>query len=238
MALISSSPALRKRTDDMFQRLILALFCLAAFTPTSFGQMRGGMVPPPHFTSGFAGGSFGGRFGRSGYGYGFAYYGTPFLYADYPVTSLAYPAPAPQVIVIQPASGGDTTTEKRIDPLLIELQGNQYVRFEGGRAQTAATNPSGTILSASVPSTIPNQSKSGEPPPAVLVYRDGHREQVSNYAIVSGVMYAQGNYWQDGYWTKNIQLAALDIPATIKANQASGVKFILPSSPNEVVTRP
>jgi hypothetical protein len=61
---------------------------------------------------------------------------------------------------------------------------------------------------------------------------------VSDYAIVGVVMYARGDYWQNGYWTKNIQLSALNVPATLKANQDNGVKFTLPSSPNEVITRP
>jgi hypothetical protein len=52
------------------------------------------------------------------------------------------------------------------------------------------------------------------------------------------VMYARGDYWRDGYWTKNIQLSALNISATLKTNQDHGVKFVLPAGPNEVVTRP
>jgi len=61
---------------------------------------------------------------------------------------------------------------------------------------------------------------------------------VTDYAIVAGVIYARGDYWQNGYWTKQIRLSLLNIPATIQANQEQGVKFVLPSAPNEVVTRP
>jgi hypothetical protein len=72
----------------------------------------------------------------------------------------------------------------------------------------------------------------------VLVYRDGHHEQVFDYVIANGNLYARGDYYRDGFWTKTVQLSALDIPATLRANSDAGVKFMLPSAPNEVVTRP
>jgi hypothetical protein len=72
----------------------------------------------------------------------------------------------------------------------------------------------------------------------VLIYRDGHSEQVPEYAIVKGVIYTRGDYWRNGQWTKTIQMLALNIPATIQANQKQGVRFVLPAGPNEVVTRP
>ena len=56
--------------------------------------------------------------------------------------------------------------------------------------------------------------------------------------IVEGILYAQGEYWNDGYWTKKIQLSALNLPATRTTNQEHGVNFLLPTSPNEIVTRP
>ena len=74
-----------------------------------------------------------------------------------------------------------------------------------------------------------------ELPPAVLVYRDGHREEVADYAIANGVIYVRANYWQNGYWTKHIPLAALDPAATMQDNQQRGVKFMLPSAPNVVI---
>jgi hypothetical protein len=71
--------------------------------------------------------------------------------------------------------------------------------------------------------------------PTVLVYRDGRREEVREYSIADGVLYARGDYYAVGYWNKKIELVALDVPQTIKANQERGVKFVLPDSPNNVV---
>jgi hypothetical protein len=71
--------------------------------------------------------------------------------------------------------------------------------------------------------------------PTVLVYRDGRREQIREYSIADGVLYARGDYYAVGYWNKKIELVALDLPQTVKANQERGVKFVLPDSPNNVV---
>jgi len=71
--------------------------------------------------------------------------------------------------------------------------------------------------------------------PTVLVYRDGRREEVREYSIADGVLYARGDYYAVGCWNKKIELVALDLPQTVKANQERGVKFVLPDSPNNVV---
>jgi len=77
-----------------------------------------------------------------------------------------------------------------------------------------------------------------ELPPAVLVFHDGRREEVSEYSIISGTIYSKADYWSTGSWTKKIQIADLDVPATLKINQERGLKFVLPTSPNQVVIRP
>ena len=85
---------------------------------------------------------------------------------------------------------------------------------------------------------ITRRSTQAALPPAILIFRDGHREQASEYAIIGATLYAQGEYWQSGHWTKTIQLSALDLPATMQANHDAGIRFMLPSAPNDVVTRP
>jgi hypothetical protein len=127
--------------------------------------------------------------------------------------------------------------------LLIELQGDRYVRFGGAQeTQDRATSahPDYEAPAATEPPSSATQkeraaAQAAELPPAVLVYRDGHREEVADYAIANGVIYVRANYWQNGYWTKHIPLAALDPAATMQANQQRGVKFMLPSAPNVVI---
>lgn len=61
--------------------------------------------------------------------------------------------------------------------------------------------------------------------PTVLVFRDQHKEEIGNYAIVGQTLweFAQQK-------TIKIPLSDLDIPATVKANEDRGVTFSVPSS--------
>ena len=74
--------------------------------------------------------------------------------------------------------------------------------------------------------------------PAILVFHDGRREEVSEYTIVNGTIYSKADYWITGSWSKKIAIADLDVPVTLKLNQERGSKFMLPASPNEVMVRP
>jgi hypothetical protein len=221
----------------MSKRLIIALLFLV-LVPALAAQ-RGGFGGGFHggfHNSGGVAGNRGGRFGR-----GAAYWGDPYFYADYPVQSLAYETPAPPVVIVQQtAAAAPAEPERDPESVMIEWQGDRYVRSAGQQSsdqQDYAEAPASVSGNAVLDSRTAPQASS-ELPPAVLVYRDGHRENVADYVIARGNLYTRGNYWRDGYWTRTVQLAALDIPATMKANQQSGVKFVLPSSPNEVVTRP
>lgn len=74
--------------------------------------------------------------------------------------------------------------------------------------------------------------------PVILIFRDGHREEVTEYTIAAGVLYAHLDYATDGSWNKTIALSSLNLPETTKTNQSRGIKFQLPHSPNEVILRP
>jgi hypothetical protein len=197
------------------------------------GLSMGGARVPSGFPHSL-GASFAGR--SHPHSFGAIFIGDPF-YADYPVAPLTIP---PQFVTAPPTATAAAPPETKSEPLMIELQGNRYVRF-GGRQQSPerGANPAPDYPEAQTLSdaNIPKQRAHAELP-TVLIFRDGHREQVPEYAIVDSILYAGGDYWQSGRWTKNIQLSALDIPATMKANHDNGVDFTLPSAPNEVVTRP
>ena len=134
-------------------------------------------------------------------------------------------------------------------PLMIELQDGRYVRVArtaiNGEALNFASQDAQNVAQP-VPST---DRKSGRPPvaapppvkdlaPAVLVFRDGHSEEVRDYTIADGMLYVRGDYYTDGFWNKKIELSSLNLPQTLQANLDRNVKFVLPSSPNEVITRP
>jgi hypothetical protein len=169
--------------------------------------------------------------------------GTPYWYSDYATEPVVVQAPPPQVVVVQAPAAAEVSEAGKPGPLLIEWRGDRYVRVTGAendpaRARHAQPDYSEESASRHAVTAAPAPATQQELPPAVLVFRDGRQEEVRDYAIVSGVMYVRGDYWQKGSWTRQIQLSSLDVPATLQANQQRGVKFLLPSGPNEVVTRP
>jgi hypothetical protein len=218
---------------------LLILLLVGGLIPAAAAQMRGGF-------GGFRNGGFRNGVGFAGhegrFGRGLVWFGNPLFYSDYASPPPVYEPAAPPVVIVQPTSAA-APAEPRPEPLMIEWQGDRYVRFSGQRE--SAKGNSLSLDYSETPSNIPAQmykpQSHGSPvelPPVVLVYPDGRREKVSDYVIANGNLYARGDYWRDGFWTKTVQLSALDIPATLRANSDSGVKFVLPSGPNEVVTRP
>jgi hypothetical protein len=155
---------------------------------------------------------------------GYAYYGLPYFYSDYEPYEQYVPEPPPRpeptpVVKIEPAP----------DPVLLELRSGQWVRV------SQFSEVSGNVLS-----TAASSAHTSTKPllPAMLVFRDGHTEEVSSYSIIGGAIYTKADYWSTGKWTRTIQLADLNIPATIEQNRGRGVDFALPSSPDEIMIRP
>ncbi len=79
------------------------------------------------------------------------------------------------------------------------------------------------LLRLSLPPDPPVEAKPGEP--TVLVFRDGHQQEVTNYAIMGDSVYV----FDKGH--KKIALADLDVPATVKANDDRGLEFKVPAPP-------
>jgi hypothetical protein len=146
-----------------------------------------------------------------------------------------YPEPpAAPVIVLQspPAAPRPMAEVKPLEPLMIEWQGDHYARLT--EAEMSARRSAAPLDYAGTPAAQPKNVSEAT---TLLVYRDGHRERVGSYSIVGTVLYASGDFYSNGSWTTKIPLSTLDLPATIKANSAAGVKFELPSGPNVVIAR-
>jgi hypothetical protein len=136
----------------------------------------------------------------------------------------------PQVITVQPAPA-PAPAPNPVQSLVLENQGGQWVRISNLGQPSVPASPTG-----------PDSARAGVPPaklpPTVLVFRDGHNEEVERYMIQGNVIFIGANYWSTGSWTKKVPIAVLDIPATVKLNEERGGKFSLPSGPNEVMLRP
>ncbi len=156
---------------------MIALLPAVVLAPVLTAQMRGGFGRPVHAGPGFISGATRNHpLGARGFYLG----DTPYFYADYPFQGFAAEPASPQVIVVQ--SPADAPQETKPGPLLIELRGDKYVRFGGEQksgereitvppdyAEASTKSSAAGFTAHARPQTQPDL------PPAVLIYRDGHR---------------------------------------------------------------
>jgi hypothetical protein len=168
----------------------------------------------------------------------------PYFYSDddFDYGTVAPEEPPPvQVVVTQPTQPPPSAASP-VESLLLENHGGQWVRIPTGSqmAIPQSTKPD-SVQPSSLRPGISEPTEAAPPlaelPPAVIVFRDGHREEVERYMIQDNVLYTNADYWRTGSWTRKISFAELDIPASMKLNKERGTKFNLPSGPNEVIVR-
>ena len=219
---------------------LTAALMIALCSPLAFAQGgRAGMsspsaVPaqrPLHFgrnggrsLSGLSGVPFDREGHRRGFGRNsFFYGGYPYFPPEYDGSDEpeVYAQPRMPVVVSSPP----VQQEPIPSATLLELHGNEWVKV------TSFSMPN-------LPATAGPSTAAKELPPAILVYRDGHSEELSSYSIIGTAIFAKADYVATGSSTRKIQIADLDLPATIKQNRDRGVKFDLPSGPDEIILRP
>src|SRR5262245_12581953 len=162
------------------------------------------------------------------------YFSSPYFYPDYDYQEYEpneMQASPPQVITVQPPPApAPPPAATPVESLVLENHGGQWVRVSNlGQPSGLAQSTGLDTARAATPTRLP---------PTVLVFCDGHTEEVERYMIQGDVIFTGSNYWTTGSWTKKVPIPALDIPATVKLNEERGVKFSLPSGPNEVMIRP
>lgn len=219
----------------MRRLLFIALF--AALAPWATAQRM--VSAAPHLAP---------RFNRGGHPRSFFYplgFSDPF-YSDY-LARTGYPvASQPPVVIVQAPPAAAPVPDRPsspAQPLMIELRGDRYVRVSGPETSGAETiTPEKFDQAPNPPRRRERRSGAAvaapELPPAVLVFRDGHREEAPDYTIADGILYTRGDYYTNGSWNRKIELSSLNLPETVKSNQSRGVRFQLPTAPNEVIVRP
>jgi len=171
----------------------------------------------------------------------------PYFYADdeFDYGPVAPEAPLVQVVLLQPQQlpQPPAPAASPVEPLLLENHNGQWVRVPTGSELTAipqSTKPDSAMASAPNPGFV-ELPVAAPPlpalPPAVIVFRDGHTEEVAKYMIQGETLFTNADYWSTGSWTRKIPLSDVDIPASLKLNKDRGTKFNLPSGPNEVMIR-
>lgn len=177
------------------------------FGHNRFGVAFGHGFHHRHFHNGFAFGFFGAPF--YGYPYYYPYY-PPYPYYGYD-PYYAYPQPAP--IAYQGSSAydrGDDDLAREVDRLRDEVDRLRDERSRGYDRER-------------VPQPPPPQSEArpqAPQPATVLVFRDGKREETSNYAIAGTTLWIFSEQR-----ARKVPLRDLDVEATRALNEERGVEF-------------
>jgi len=242
----------------MSKRAIAAGFGLVAgfLLASPARSQRGGMgfaagvhSGPVALNRGAAGSNLGRgrRFGHGGRGRAFVGGYGFFPYFDSDLETEGDEPPPPQVVFVPPAPVAATPApaSKPAESLLLERHGDTWLRVSssgdsrvlaGDRFDRSTGAASGATRN---PATRPNDAAAAvEIPPAVLVFRDGHTEQIRKYVIAGNTLVTSADYWSTGSWTRKIPIADLNIPETLQVNRQRGSGFSLPSRPGEVMMRP
>jgi hypothetical protein len=101
--------------------------------------------------------------------------------------------------------------------IIVEQPPAQSYRAAPEDTQAAIVPPQPVVREESSPA---RDAKPREP--TVLVFRDGHHQEVTNYAIMGQTVYVLDDR------TQKIPLANLDVDATVKANDDRGTEFKIP----------
>jgi len=150
------------------------------------------------------------RRGNYGYGYGGYSYAVPYYYV-YPSDDTGYASGGGGPYLYSgPPEGGVAPAEQTLHIIVDSAPQRPAPRDEVADVQPERPAP-----------VIPD-AKPGEP--TTLVFRDGHTQEVTNYAIMGQTVYVFDNK------TKKIALADIDVPATVKANDDQGVEFQVPKT--------
>jgi hypothetical protein len=129
-----------------------------------------------------------------------------------------------------------------VEPLLMEKRNGEWVRVAtGNRMATSQPAESDSAKPAPQRPAILEPAKGSAPtaalPPAVIVFRDGHQEEIAKYVIQGDVLFTSTASATGASRERKIPLSQLDLPASLKLNKDRGAKFSLPTAPNEVIVR-
>ena len=140
----------------------------------------------------------------------------------------ALDVPPPQLVEPTPTVSPMSPPNPADGPVLLELQGDSWVRV--------TSNGPPQVVGQSYrpePERASNSPKVAVSP--ILVFRDGHKEEIGKYCIIGGAIQISADYWSTGSWTRTVKILDLDVPATLKLNQEQRTNFRLPSGPYEVM---
>jgi hypothetical protein len=180
---------------------------------------------------------FGGGFAGNGFfgGFGYGSYVIPPDYYDQPSTAYAehtmryHEDPRDGVITDLMFQLRDQQRE------LDYLMNSRRQRMPEGAQQQQAPMQQGPGTRGNLlrQQSQPAASNTPQQPATTLVFKDGHRADIYNYAIAKGTLTVLDNGLRN-----RIPLSQLDIPATQKANEDRGVTFKVPMASVSLMCNP
>ncbi len=193
-------------------------------------SVRAGTPPGIHIGSGVAGPSFGyGRpnsayhhhYPRSfGYVVPYAYYPYAYDYGDYGPYAWDYGDDSPYTGYI----GGtfDSNSPYAGNPYPQQYAPQQYAPPPPIYYSQPPANTAPEAESQRQPSRRSATAEDQFAEPTVLVFRDGHRQEIANYAIMGSTLFVLSGL------RARIPIAELDVPATVRVNADNGIDFNVP----------
>ena len=218
---------------------VVALSLLAlpgVFVSTSHGQING--APSSVTSPGFGGRAINGppagvtSLGRNGYSSGpSVVFPGPIVgpgrehhrrhhYVEYS-PPVVYALPVPYAVDIGET---DDYAEANADDRDPNYQGGPTIFDRRGSGADSYVPPVRNVPRPHAAQSADDDSPTAQPPdPTILVFKDGHKLEVGNYAIVGAILYDL----TPGH-PRRIAIAELDLEATRKQNDEHGVIFQLP----------
>jgi hypothetical protein len=131
--------------------------------------------------------------------------------------------------VIDNGASDDDDPDYQGGPTVFDRRGQGPYSYIPPGSESGSESPesnAGGAQSQGLPTAEYNPNPGPSPEPTVLVFKDGHRLEIENYAVVDQTFYDL----TPGH-PRKIALADLDLPATEKLNDDHGVIFQLPPAP-------
>src|SRR5438132_6231130 len=139
---------------------------------------------------------------------------SPFGYSPYGYAGSIYAPPA----YSEPAYVSPSTQQPAVSQNEVDLA------YQVGRLTQQVEQLQQNIGTYQAPVPTPSAGNAQPAVPVVLVFRDGHRMDIQNYAIIGQTLWVL----DEGTATK-IPLSDLNLDATQAENRSRGVRFLLPA---------
>ncbi len=184
----------------------------------NWGSLGGAVVPPIASSSrgyGFNGGSY--------YYYGYRQPSLGYGYRRYPAGYIPYFAAAYPFFYpdsgLAPAGGEQYGPPPQDQPSDLGMELDSIHQELADLRERQAGSPYGMSPQESGSVVAPAPSKPTDPP-LILIFRDGTRTEVRDFAVVGQV------FWDlSGHPTRKFPISQLNLEASIQANEARGVEF-------------